>query len=435
MNISRYLTASIAALASCTPYLCAQQWSLLATSGPAPRVESAMVYDSFRDRLVLFGGIAYGPPSTVFGDTWEFDGARWELRATSGPEPRFSHEMVYDPVRRETLLVGGQDESFWSWNGSQWTLLGQLERFGMDHCMTFDTTRGVVLMLGGIGGLLRSWDGVGWTALAQQPPEMSGGHYAIAYDATRDRLVCVGTANNGSLQTWEWDRAVWSLESTSGPSPRTGHSLVFDPARARTMLFGGISASVCNAETWEWDGYQWIAIPIPGPPASTRHVAAYDGLRLRSIVWGGRCAGRLEGETWEYRPNVRHATVSLGGGCSSPVSQPSLEVLGHPIIGNTRFALDVRGGMPGALTFLGVSALDRPGQVVGPCTIHPELPFHVYLWTQSSPSGDVRFPAPLPWDPGIVGATAFAQAGSMAPQGPLAGWFALTDGVRVLVGD
>src|SRR5206468_2427231 len=58
------------------------------------RAGHAMAYDRGRGVTVLFGG-SDGPND---GETWEWDGSRWRLKATSGPLPRNGHAMAYDSV-------------------------------------------------------------------------------------------------------------------------------------------------------------------------------------------------------------------------------------------------------------------------------------------------------------------------------------------------
>jgi len=72
--------------------------------------------------------------------------------------------------------------------------------------------------------------------------------------------------------TWEWDGASWALRSTSGPSPREGHSLAFDADRGVVVLFGG--GEVRNSETWEWDGQTWTQQQDIGPSPRSHHALA-----------------------------------------------------------------------------------------------------------------------------------------------------------------
>jgi len=39
-----------------------------------------MAYDAARRRVVLFGGGPNSPPFQSLGDTWEWDGVKWEKR-------------------------------------------------------------------------------------------------------------------------------------------------------------------------------------------------------------------------------------------------------------------------------------------------------------------------------------------------------------------
>lgn len=48
-----------------------------------------MAHDSRRGRTVLYGG---HDGEAVFGDTWEWDGARWELVDDVAPRRRLENE-------------------------------------------------------------------------------------------------------------------------------------------------------------------------------------------------------------------------------------------------------------------------------------------------------------------------------------------------------
>jgi hypothetical protein len=50
----------------------------IANAGPAPRYNTAMVYDSKRGQMILFGGrIRDGENFIPYGDTWIWDDAKW----------------------------------------------------------------------------------------------------------------------------------------------------------------------------------------------------------------------------------------------------------------------------------------------------------------------------------------------------------------------
>jgi hypothetical protein len=133
------------------------KWTLRATDGPSPRREHAMAYDSVRGMAVLFGGRrgTWGDQDK-FGDTWEWDGVVWTLRLNDGPSPRFAHAMAYDSARGVTVLFGGSGQKgfseaeTWEWDGSAWAVRASDGPVGLyDHAMTYDRARGVVVSFGG----------------------------------------------------------------------------------------------------------------------------------------------------------------------------------------------------------------------------------------------------------------------------------------------
>src|SRR6185295_11014076 len=83
----------------------------VALGEPSPRLGHAMVYDSARNVVVLFGG-RLDPQTTsgaISAETWEFDGTRWRFRTGDGPLGRFDHAMAYDSDRHVTVLFGGNN--------------------------------------------------------------------------------------------------------------------------------------------------------------------------------------------------------------------------------------------------------------------------------------------------------------------------------------
>lgn len=65
-------------------------------AAPPPRRSPGLVYDTLRERMVLFGGSDGGAASR--GDVWEYDGTTWTQRQPFGLVPRRErHAMVYDP--------------------------------------------------------------------------------------------------------------------------------------------------------------------------------------------------------------------------------------------------------------------------------------------------------------------------------------------------
>jgi cysteine-rich repeat protein len=272
-------------------------WSLLAPVPlPPARNSGAMASDPLRGRLVMFGG-----PD---GDTWEWDGTSWSIVATSGPGQRTGNAMAYDGVSHTVILFGGATgtgpmQDTWTWDGQTWTpYMGSGPPPSASPAMAYDSARHqVVLHIGSPTPSTWVWDGSKWSDVTPSvvPPKRT--QTALAYDANRQRVVlfggCGGPAAScaaGDLvfdDTWEWDGSSWTaVPTTVQPDARYGHSLVYDRARQRVVVFGGFPPS--SISLWDWDGSQW---EHRSTNAGTRRrddaQATYDDARREIVVFGG----------------------------------------------------------------------------------------------------------------------------------------------------
>jgi len=247
-------------------------WSCLSNNGP-PRRYHALAYDEARGVLVLFGGNMAPPNYALNGETWEWDGTAWSLRSESGPTGRRNTAMIYDADRQVVVLFGGYDGSIrtdtWEWNGQVWSLRATSgPPPGDHHRMVYDRARGVVVLFGGA-----TW--------------------------------CSGTVFG---ETWEWDGTQWLRAASGGPAPRFLHAMAYDESRGVTVLFGGLLTGQCytprqwaEAVTWEWNGTEWHQLPLAGPPQQHYHRMVYDAARNKIVLHGGVIAGStsiLVSETW-----------------------------------------------------------------------------------------------------------------------------------------
>ncbi|MBK7876298.1 MAG: hypothetical protein IPJ77_11165 [Planctomycetes bacterium] len=145
------------------------------------------------------------------------------------------------------------------------------------------------------------------------PPARS--NHALAADLFRRRVVLFGGAadQSGSLNffndTWEWNGVHWILRSPAHrPPARAQHAMAFDPARRRTVLFGGKTTGLIYDDMWEWDGNDWLQISnsasISPPPALFAHGLAFDEYRRRLVLHGGATYGSTLNspvDTWEWQ--------------------------------------------------------------------------------------------------------------------------------------
>ncbi|MFN7972298.1 MAG: PKD domain-containing protein [Acidobacteriota bacterium] len=130
----------------------------------------------------------------------------------------------------------------------------------------------------------------------------------MVYDSARGRAVLFGGL---AADTWEYDGAQW-LAGPAAPSGLVGRyyeALAYDSRRGRTVMFGGgIQHSTFRTlmnDTWEYDGTQWL----PGPPAPAGLTAraqagvAFDPNISRVVLLGGDDGvgfPQPQNDTWEY---------------------------------------------------------------------------------------------------------------------------------------
>jgi len=301
-----------------------QSWTQISSDGPAARYHQAMAYDAALARTVLFGGYYFDGTDHYFADTWEWNGSSWsQLTTTAAPSLRSGHAVAYDSFRSRIILFGGYyndgSDHFlgdtWEWDGVSWAQVGNGQTTptpAYRPAMAFDSVRNVTLLLGGFSLPYRyngtwEWNGSAWANRSTDPP-YQGFAPALSFDSYRSRLVLFGGAGSGvSGDTWEWDGGYWLHRSSTGPAPRYGHAMAFDDARAVVVLFGGWYTDLTDhyfGDTWEWDGTSWTLRSTTGPSPRTYHAMTYDSGRHRVVLFGGYEAGNFWlGDTWEWDGN------------------------------------------------------------------------------------------------------------------------------------
>jgi hypothetical protein len=317
------------------------------------------IYDSLRDRVVIFGGESYDY-ALCSGGTWALSLApspNWTTLTTPNsfpPEPRCYQSVIYDPIRDRILMFGGSylaatfaDDFTYTlslavpigWGGFKINSGPVLRR--SDHSAIYDPVRDRMLLFGGTDGTSKlndtwgqSLDGMTpWTTLAPlgQPPSRRAGHSAI-YDPLRDRMIVFGGADSAGSVNDVWALSLagvpeWTLLAPTGtpPSARYGHGAIYDPVRDRMVVFGGYG----GAPDTSYTDRVWF-LSLTGTPAwTTRQLnfnwwrwlgatsTIYDPVRDRMLVFGGACGG-------SYLNNV--VALSL----SDPQAWTTLAPLGQP---------------------------------------------------------------------------------------------------------
>jgi hypothetical protein len=250
------------------------QWEPVGDDGPPGRVNAAAAYDAARDRLVVAGGSRKSAPDggwQVVGDSWERDARGW--RAIADLTPRDHHAMVPDG-HGGLLLYGGIPATRSDpWPTDTWRLRDRA-----------------------------------WQRVATDGPG-GRGRTALAYDSRRRQVVLFGGVGapgaDGSQaflnDTWTWDGTRWAKAASDGPRGRYAHAMVFDEKAGVVLLYGGAAAhrNAPLSDMWRWDGTRWTEIALAGPTPGHRYqpVMVYDRARDRTVLYGG-IGGRTD--TWEW---------------------------------------------------------------------------------------------------------------------------------------
>jgi hypothetical protein len=265
-----------------------------------------------------------------------------------GPSPRLSSTMIYHPVRDALVLYGGQDAANRyrtdDWvlplsGGAAWTQLtpgGPLPGWRINQGAIFNPREDHIVIFGGFYEIPRNdltdlalsplvW----WFPATQSGPRPSPrfGHSAV-YDAKRHRMLVIGGFGDGFYNdVWEYllpGNGTWTqLQPTGTPMPpRTQQAAVYDPLRDRVLFFGGDGGYGMN-DVWELrldPGPEWREIHPAGVlPAGRRdHSMIYDPVRDRLVVFGGFDLGRHMNDVW---------TLSLG---ETPAWSPLLSTNAAP---------------------------------------------------------------------------------------------------------
>jgi hypothetical protein len=156
-------------------------------ANPPKRALVAMAYDEKNQRVVLYGGVT---GTTVYFDTWTYDGASWkQLTTTGAPPPRHSATMTYDAGKGRIVMYGGCT---------------------VPLCGT-----------GPNGKLFDTWelDGGTWTKVATPVQPSSALRTQLAYDPIRDTSYLVGTEDT---VIYEYDGMTYAVSSFPDAPPSAG---------------------------------------------------------------------------------------------------------------------------------------------------------------------------------------------------------------------
>jgi hypothetical protein len=320
-------------------------WTQRSTgASPVARAYAGMVFDSSRGRAVLYGGyngtLTGNPNAAIIGDTWEWTGTTWLLRASSGPPQRFSHAMAFDSGRARTVLFGGSGISgqlgdTWEWNGSAWitTVAGPSARDSA--AMLYSVADAKCILVGGSGaaGFLNdSWIYTGAWVNGGFVPGLNRYQHAAVYDSARQRMVLFGGADDttGLLgDTWEGTFNSTTPQITQQP-----------PATQRVVIGGTLRLSVV-AQPAQGMTYLWRKNGVPLLDDGRISGAATAALTVNNFAESD--AGSYD--VTVYNGCAAASTATAVSPCSIILSTPPSTITA-PLGGTLTFTLTARTTAP-----------------------------------------------------------------------------------------
>jgi N-acetylneuraminic acid mutarotase len=273
--------------------------TILAASGafaatPSARFETRMVWDAAIHRAVLFGGLTGIDAGTKLaydlGDTWQWTGTRWiEQFPAHSPTARAAHAMVYDSLRGRVVIFGGRRaktnlNDTWSYNGTDWTQIQTATSPSVRELASaaYDSVRDRIVLFGGSlqtytadgkgvseTPLHDTWefDGTNWKQILSDGPAVV--KPILEYDPIRKQTVMLAAdTSSGSSVTvmYAWDPAAakWNkLTPTTLPACVIEGEMTWQSSNNTILYTGGVcSDSLATEDTLEWDGTNWTKIEL-----------------------------------------------------------------------------------------------------------------------------------------------------------------------------
>ena len=268
------------------------RWRQLYPSGalPSRRWQHRAIFDVAANEMVVYGGKSNETgPDVNFNDVWILRHAdntggslAWVQTQPGGVAPlaRHMHSAVYDPTSRAITIFGGH--------------LDVVDQLGND----------VWVLTSALGPGTPTWTQLFPTGTA---PSRREWHSAI-YDPGSSRMVVFGgLTGSGDGNVWILEHAngaggtpAWLMITppATGPSPRYGHSAVYDPLSNRMIIFGGRkhAGGAFTSDVWLLSHANglggtpaWTQLTASGVPPAPRadHTAVYDPAENRMVIFAG----------------------------------------------------------------------------------------------------------------------------------------------------
>jgi hypothetical protein len=275
-----------------------QAWSQVQSQNvPPARNTTHLAYDTSTESILLFGGI--GMDGTPLNDVWLWNGVTWtEQHPAHRPPSVGGAAVACHTVNGQTILFGGiagfdgitgsnrvgtLSNETWTWDGVTWTeqQTSSVPPARTGGQLVYDEVRQQTLLFGGNSstGYLNDmwlWNGVDWSQLSPTTLPPAQARYRVAFHEQLQQVILVGEVMGGAnpwqrlYQIWLWDGVSWSQYATDEVLPGSLEGFAYDGARntvVTCMVTGGkaplankstgislpeLAAPTLTSETWVW---------------------------------------------------------------------------------------------------------------------------------------------------------------------------------------
>ena len=277
---------------------CCHEWQETSTSGgPLAREGFSAIYDSVRNVTVVFGGChpSYQECNPL-SDTWEWDGSAWSFRTDSGPAPRYDSFVAFDSARGVVVLYGGwlgtrgsidEARDTWEWNGVEWSLRSTTSSIGQPLAIEFDPTLNRIIKPATWG-----WNGSTWSQINNANTSGIGRRAMMVHDVARGVVMLAGGSfTNPERSTWEWQGTAWALKDHDGPFIGTDLA-AYDSDREIIVTLGAYGSGYLENGSYvgslmaEWDGVKWGSHATRTRPRGLSQGLVYDTARHQLTAFG-----------------------------------------------------------------------------------------------------------------------------------------------------
>ena len=274
-------------------------WTRLSPTGTAPgaRTGQSATYDSSTDRMTVFGGVNAG---LTLSDSWVLTSANglggtpsWvPIRTTTTAPSVAYHSAVYDQTANDLYVFAGSSSADkLSTNSHAFTLFGA-------NGIAKGGSRWI------LGGPAVRYSQSAFYDSANNNLFVFGGQHAKTNLDFSDYWEASSVAGSSNLK--------WTVIHPAGPNPtpRFGHTGLFDSGSDRMMVFGGATGypapcvndyHVLQNANLKGGTPTWLLLSPSGtlPPVRTLHASVYDSVTNTLIVFGGYdCKTTYYNDVW-----------------------------------------------------------------------------------------------------------------------------------------